>query len=231
MTTTKWFELGKEWGDDQEFANWSIDELVDAAQDQGKFEKFNEGTVAFDAAIEEFIAGIKAARAEIRIDTATAEGRFMEFNDKYGDESYEAAQSDLDGSRRQFNAWCREHNIVLIDSPLFTIETIAEASDEYGISEDTIRKICQNELIPTRKSGATFLMLRSDIEKYLLSANCEVYEYQSAWAVRTPAHSLIGLTKAQAWQIAFQYGRSAIRYQAAIEAANVTTTPDVDMNN
>jgi len=117
-----------------------------------------------------------------------------------------------------------------VQESLDAVVTTVEASEEYGINEDTMRKIAQNATY-ARKSGATHLIHRKSLETYLLSSDCEVYEYQDAWAVRTPAHRLTGLTKAQAWLIAFQYGRSDTRYQAAIKAANVPQTPDVDMGN
>ncbi len=49
---------------------------------------------------------------------------------------------------------------------LFEVYTIAEVMEHYDLTRQTIQQACREKRIAARQSGITWLMRRSDVERY-----------------------------------------------------------------
>lgn len=99
---------------------------------------------------------------------------------------------------------------------LASVMTASEAVETYGLSEAAVRNACKRGSIPARKSGETWLILRSDAEARWGLVDCEVYQSQEQWVVKTPAHQLVVKDRSQGFELARAYSDSSKRYYALV---------------
>lgn len=64
------------------------------------------------------------------------------------------------------------------EQALESVMTAAEAAEEFGLTESSVRKAIERDTIPARKSAGTWLILRSDAEKRWSDRRIEQEQYK-----------------------------------------------------
>jgi excisionase family DNA binding protein len=114
---------------------------------------FNGEDVASFTEVEELVSITLKSGYSFEIDKMTRAD-----NAKY--ERFIEVFSDIEPTAEIF-----VDDIEELPEELFAVMTAAEAAREFGLSQSTVRQAINRGQVPARKSGGTWLVLRSDAEK------------------------------------------------------------------